>query len=182
MTAGAFILSGLLTAIIRPLAIRAGFVARPSKDRYHQTVIPLGGGIAIYTVIALAISASMIIVNFLLAPGHLKIFGESANEYITGFMRKSNQLTVILFCVSILFLLGLIDDKKHLGPFIKLVMQFAVAIIAALFADIRFGFFIHNQIVTSLMSAVWIVLLINVFNFLDNMDGASAGIAAIVSA
>jgi UDP-GlcNAc:undecaprenyl-phosphate GlcNAc-1-phosphate transferase len=42
-------------------------------------------------------------------------------------------------------------------------------------------FFIHHRLATSLMSAVWIVLLINVFNFLDNMDGATTGIAAIVS-
>jgi UDP-GlcNAc:undecaprenyl-phosphate GlcNAc-1-phosphate transferase len=33
-----------------------------------------------------------------------------------------------------------------------------------------------------LLSALWIALIINAFNFLDNMDGASAGIAAIASA
>ena len=32
-----------------------------------------------------------------------------------------------------------------------------------------------------MLSAVWIVLIINAFNFLDNMDGLAAGIAAIAS-
>ena len=32
------------------------------------------------------------------------------------------------------------------------------------------------------MSAFWIILIINAFNFLDNMDGLSAGIALIASA
>jgi UDP-GlcNAc:undecaprenyl-phosphate GlcNAc-1-phosphate transferase len=80
-----------------------------------------------------------------------------------------------------LFALGLWDDKKHLSPFFKLTVQFAVAIIAAFFADIRVELFIESKVVTSLLSAVWIVLIINAFNFLDNMDGASAGIAVIAS-
>jgi len=73
------------------------------------------------------------------------------------------------------------DDKKHLSPFFKLAVQFAVAITAAFFADIRIELFIESKIITSLLTAVWIVLIINAFNFLDNMDGASAGIAVIIS-
>jgi UDP-GlcNAc:undecaprenyl-phosphate GlcNAc-1-phosphate transferase len=42
-------------------------------------------------------------------------------------------------------------------------------------------FFIQNKIITSVLSAVWVVLIINAFNFLDNMDGLSAGIAVIAS-
>jgi len=73
------------------------------------------------------------------------------------------------------------DDKKHLGPFFKLAIQFAVAIIAAALGDVRVEFFIENRIITSVLSAVWIVLIINAFNFLDNMDGLAAGVAVIAS-
>ncbi|MHC4361973.1 MAG: MraY family glycosyltransferase, partial [Planctomycetota bacterium] len=52
-------------------------------------------------------------------------------------------------------------------------------IAAAAFADVRVELFIESRIVTSLLSAVWIVLIINAFNFLDNMDGLAAGIAVI---
>jgi UDP-GlcNAc:undecaprenyl-phosphate GlcNAc-1-phosphate transferase len=120
-------------------------------------------------------------VKFLAVPGHLDWLGESATDHIEGFVGKINKLMIILALVSALFLLGLWDDKKHLGPFFKLVVQFIIAICAALFADIRVEFFIENKIITSLLSAFWIVLIMNSFNFLDNMDGLSAGIAVITS-
>jgi UDP-GlcNAc:undecaprenyl-phosphate GlcNAc-1-phosphate transferase len=53
--------------------------------------------------------------------------------------------------------------------------------VAAAFADIRVELFIENKLITSALSAFWIVLIINAFNFLDNMDGAAAGIAAIAA-
>ena len=114
-------------------------------------------------------------------PGHLDFLGQSVTIHIEGFASKIPQLLIVLLCISILFILGLIDDTKHLGPFLKLAIQFVVAITAAFFADIRVEFFIESKIITSILSAFWIVLLINVFNFLDNMDGASTGIAAIAS-
>jgi UDP-GlcNAc:undecaprenyl-phosphate GlcNAc-1-phosphate transferase len=41
--------------------------------------------------------------------------------------------------------------------------------------------FIANKAVTTILSVFWIVLMINAFNFLDNMDGTSAGIALIAT-
>ena len=68
-----------------------------------------------------------------------------------------------------------------MGPAFKLVVQFAVATAAAIFADIRVEFFIASKLITTCLSVLWIVTIINAFNFLDNMDGLSAGIAAIVA-
>jgi UDP-GlcNAc:undecaprenyl-phosphate GlcNAc-1-phosphate transferase len=181
LLAGSFALSVILTAIVRKLAARAGFVAHPAADRYHETVIPLGGGIAIFTTLAVIVIAAMAVVKFLAVPGYLDWLGESITLHSPGFLSKIGQLVIILLCVLVLFLLGLRDDKKHLGPFFKLAVQFAVALVAAAFADIRVELFIENKIITSVLSAVWIVLIINAFNFLDNMDGASAGIAVIAS-
>ena len=119
--------------------------------------------------------------KFLAAPGHLDFLSESAATYASDFLHKISQLAIILLSVTILFLLGLWDDRKHLGPLIKLAVQFVVAIIAAAFGEVRVEFFIQSKIITSLLSAVWIVLIINAFNFLDNMDGLAAGIAVIAS-
>jgi len=117
----------------------------------------------------------------MLAPGQLPWLTEAADIDPADFLGKIHQLVIILLCALVLFLLGLWDDKKHLGPFFKLAVQFAVAITAAVFAEVRVEFFIENIIVTSALSAFWIVLIINAFNFLDNMDGAAAGIALIAS-
>lgn len=174
-------LSVILTAIARKVAERIGFVAHPTADRYHRSIIPLGGGIAIFTTIAAVIIASAVAIKFLFVPGRLHWLAQSANINPADFLGKTNQLVIILLSALVLFLLGLWDDKKKLGPFFKLIVQFAVAVTAASFAEVRVEFFIKNIAITTALSAVWIALIINAFNFLDNMDGASAGIAVIVA-
>jgi UDP-GlcNAc:undecaprenyl-phosphate GlcNAc-1-phosphate transferase len=178
---GSFVLSLALTYVAKKFALWTGFVSRPASDRFGQRIVPLGGGIGIFVTLAIVILASIAAVKFLALPGHLDWLGESVTIHTAGFLAQIGRLLIILFLVFVLFLLGLWDDKKHLGPFFKLGVQFAVAIAAAFFAEIRVEFFIHNIIITSLLSAVWIVLIINAFNFLDNMDGLSAGIAVITS-
>jgi UDP-GlcNAc:undecaprenyl-phosphate GlcNAc-1-phosphate transferase len=177
--AASFVLSVLLTAIVRKLSVRAGFVAQPAEDRYHQTTTPLGGGIAILITLMVFILGPTVAIKCI--PGRLDLIARTANIDLADFLTKINQLVVICLSILILFAVGLRDDRKHLGPFIKLAVQFAVAVIAAYFAQVRVEFFIENKIITSLLSAVWIVLIINAFNFLDNMDGLSAGIALITS-
>jgi len=127
------------------------------------------------------ILAAITAVKFLLAPGRLDWLGESVTIHTPGFLSKIGQLVIVLLSTLALFVLGLADDKKHLGPFFKLIVQFAVAIVAAAFADVRVELFIENKIITIILSAFWIVLIINAFNFLDNMDAAAAGIAVIAT-
>jgi UDP-GlcNAc:undecaprenyl-phosphate GlcNAc-1-phosphate transferase len=176
-----FVSSVILTALARRLAPRIGLVAHPKADRYHRSIIPLGGGMAIFGTLALFLMAGAAAMRFLIAPGYFGWLVERANLNPADFLHHSGELLVILLCATILFLVGLWDDKHALGPFIKLVFQFLVAVLAAAFADVRVELFIENRIVTLALSAFWIVLIVNAFNFLDNMDGASAGMAAIAS-
>jgi len=178
---GAFLLSVVLTAAVRAHSLRTGFVARPAENRFHESVIPLGGGTAIFLAIAIILLTGAGIAKFLIAPGLLSFIDESVTIHTEGFMTKMSDLLIVTSLAFVLYIVGLIDDKKHLGPFVKLIVQFAVALTAAGVADIRVEFFIQNRLVTSLLSAFWIVLIINAFNFLDNMDGLSAGIAVITS-
>ena len=180
MLIGSFLLSTILTTAARAFAIRVGFVAQPTADRYHQYVIPLGGGIAIFGTLAISILTAIISVKFLVPAGLFNWLGPSVIDYTQGFLGRINELIVILCAAAVLFALGLWDDKKPLGPYFKLTVQFAAAITVAAFADVRVEFFIENIVITTILSAVWIVFLINAFNFLDNMDGACAGISAIV--
>src|SRR5206468_2603105 len=80
-----------------------------------------------------------------------------------------------------LHVLGLWDDRKALGPYVKLVVQLlAAGVLVIAFPEMR--------VLTALRPAVsipvtilWIVGITNAFNFLDNMDGLSAGIAAVAT-
>jgi UDP-GlcNAc:undecaprenyl-phosphate/decaprenyl-phosphate GlcNAc-1-phosphate transferase len=176
---GSFAVSASLTALAKRIAPRVGLVAHPKADRYHRSIIPLGGGIAVFLTLAIFLVGAAATVRFLVAPGHLGWLAERAGLDPADFLRRSNELLVILLCAGILFAVGLRDDRRALGPFVKLIVQFAVAGVAAFFAEVRVEFFIESRFITAALSAFWIVLIINAFNFLDNMDGASAGIAVI---
>ncbi|MFA6186693.1 MAG: MraY family glycosyltransferase [Phycisphaerae bacterium] len=166
----AFACSAALTAVVKKIAVKLNFVAHPRQDRFHKSIIPLGGGIAIFTAIALFCLTAAICAKI----GKLPFYPKE-------FTNKSSELFIILACATVLFALGLWDDIKNLKPSTKLFVQFAAAFCAAYFADVRVELFIQSKIITSIISSVWIVLIINVFNFLDNMDGASAGIALIAT-
>src|SRR5205085_12341348 len=64
----------------------------------------------------------------------------------------------------------------------RLLVEFAVAAACVwLVPSLRLTAFIPFPIVTETLSVLWIVALINSFNMLDNMDGLSAGVAAIAA-
>ncbi|MEN6578016.1 MAG: MraY family glycosyltransferase [Phycisphaerales bacterium] len=178
---GSFTLSAVLTALAKRLAPCVGLVAHPKADRYHRSIIPLGGGIAIFATLATFLLGAAATIRFLVVPGHLNSLVERTGLNPADFLQRFDELAVILLCATVLFVVGLRDDKRALGPFVKLIVQFAVAGTAAYFADVRIEFFIESRIVTAALSAFWIVVIVNAFNFLDNMDGASAGIAVIAS-
>lgn len=168
-----FVLSALLTGLVRPVALRLGLVAYPRQDRYKKDIVPLGGGIAITATILLAmvlgtIGARILAVRFGLEPRDIS--------------ERLDELIWLALCICGLFTLGLTDDIKNLGPWTKLLLQAFTAVAAVVFAHTRINLFIHNELITTMLSVLWIMLLINVFNFLDNMDGMCAGIAAIVVA
>jgi UDP-GlcNAc:undecaprenyl-phosphate GlcNAc-1-phosphate transferase len=177
----AFISAVVLTACVRSRAIKRDFLSKPVSDRFSKKIVPLGGGIAIFSNIVFFLLLAVCLVKFLGTEEIEKIAPPLA-AYLEGFASRIPQLLVFIVCLTSLFTLGLVDDKKHLSPYTKLFLQFIIAFFAVAFAEIRVEFFIHNQLITTVLSVFWIVFLINAFNFLDNMDGLSAGIAAIIAA
>lgn len=173
------ICAAILTSLARILALRTGFVARPRVDRYHQRVVPMGGGLAIVGTLLLALISLLWLSMQSSLPNSLETWIPSSVQP-ADIANHRLELAVLIGCILVVFVMGLWDDKYHLGPFLKLTVQCIVALAAARFAHMRVEFFITNTWITSVLSALWIVIIINAFNFLDNMDGASAGIAAIV--
>ena len=82
--------------------------------------------------------------------------------------------------MEIMVIIGLIDDIKgaEFSPLLKLLGQASVAFFAVLLG-IKTSFFPYFWM-NFLISFFWIILITNSFNLLDNMDGLSAGTAAIV--
>jgi UDP-GlcNAc:undecaprenyl-phosphate GlcNAc-1-phosphate transferase len=92
---------------------------------------------------------------------------------------KTPESLVIIAGSSILFLVGLIDDLLHIKPYQKLIGQIiGVTII------IGYGLILpwtDSSVINIAITAFWLIGITNAINLLDNMDGLSAGIAAIAA-
>jgi UDP-GlcNAc:undecaprenyl-phosphate GlcNAc-1-phosphate transferase len=172
-----FLLTVVLVLVVRRMALRVGFVDKPGGRKTHAGPTALGGGIAIF----LAVSAPLLAVAVASAvakssPGLLPVPGGLAEDVARAAEQLPLLLTVLAGGLAI-FALGMYDDLHPLGPRAKLLGQFAVAIAVSLVPGIRITLFIQAPWIHVAVTAVWIVLMVNCFNLLDNMDGQSALVA-----
>ncbi|WP_428939162.1 glycosyltransferase family 4 protein [Fontivita pretiosa] len=169
------LISWLLTALMIRLAPRIGFVDKPGQRKIHAQPKPLGGGIAIFVAVALPMLAAIVAAS----GGLLPINDVHAEAYRGGILRQTPLALSLLLASLILHVMGLIDDRKALGPYVKLAVQFlAAAILVIPFPDVR-ALTMLGTIPSIVLTMLWIVAITNAFNFLDNMDGLSAGVAAV---
>ena len=163
---------------MRRLALRTGFVDEPGHRKIHTRPIALGGGSVIFCVTIVPLAVICAIVRW--APE--SFLPQGLVVHVQGLLNRTPQVLVLIGAAALLHATGLVDDKRHLGPLVKLAVQVVVAIAMATLGEIRFDFFISNLPVTTVLSVLWIVVIINAFNFLDNMDGLSAGTACVCAA
>src|SRR5436309_2253997 len=64
LLAASFVLSLALTAVIRNVAPRVGFVDRPGHRKIHYIPKPLGGGVAIFLAMAIPMVGGLLFVHF----------------------------------------------------------------------------------------------------------------------
>ena len=74
--------------------------------------------------------------------------------------------------------LGLLDDKHELKPAMKFAGQFLIALLVAA-AGVRITLFVPSPIFHYAITIIWLLTVINAFNFMDNMNGLCAGLGAI---
>ena len=179
--AGPFLLSAVLTYLVRGGSRRVGFIDQPGGHKQHTRTLAMGGGIAIIVAIVVPIMAGTLLARSLQGqllpewlPGALAI-------HLDGIASKSSAVLGILGCAVFLSILGLWDDKRPLGPWPKLLAQVAVAAFTTIFLGIRVMELLPIPF-SILATILWILVITNAFNFLDNMDGLSVGVAIIAAA
>jgi UDP-GlcNAc:undecaprenyl-phosphate GlcNAc-1-phosphate transferase len=107
---------------------------------------------------------------------------EAIARYVNGLWYRSSELMIILGLATIILLLGLLDDLVGLGWRVRLGSQVAVSVLLAAFATRATLFWpLNSPLIGGLLTVVWVVVLTNAFNFLDNMDGLAAGVGLIAS-
>ena len=141
-----------LTPVVRTLAQRFGFVAKPKTDRWHKKPTAMMGGVAIW----LAVIATYLV----LVP-------------------HSGAGWVVVGAASFLFVVGLADDLLHFKPYQKLIGQVIGAAIVVNYGLVLpwTRYLPLNMVIT----IFWLIGITNAVNLLDNMDGLATGIAAIAS-
>jgi len=175
---GPFLLSAVTTAVVRSLGQHAGFVDTPHAHKRHEKPVVLGGGVAIFVGIALPVVVGTAAARYLHGADVPSFVPWLIREHLDGMSSKFPVVLALMACVLVLHVVGLIDDRRALGPVPKFAAQIAVALVTAWPLGIRMLEFLPAP-VSIFATVVWIVLITNAFNFLDNMDGLSAGVAAI---
>ncbi len=156
---------------------RIGYMDIPHKHKAHKIATPLGGGIAVFLSIALIIIAGILAVHTNIV-SHLPYINQ-LTDFHTGVVIRTQQILGILFCAFILLILGIFDDVKDFGPFLKLAIQFAVAGLVVIGFDVRLYLFIKIPAIGYAITILWIVTITNAINFMDNTDGLAGGVALI---
>lgn len=142
------------TPWIRQLAIWLGFVDAPAQRKLHSTPMPLMGGVGIFLGAIVAV---------LLFSGQL-----------------AASIRGVVLATSVVAIVGLVDDRLHIPAWAKLGGQFIGFLVL-----VYYGIHVRLPLPPILNYAItflWVAGISNAINFLDNMDGLSAGISAVVSA
>jgi UDP-GlcNAc:undecaprenyl-phosphate/decaprenyl-phosphate GlcNAc-1-phosphate transferase len=145
-------LSLALTPVVRALARRWGFVAKPKVDRWHKNATAMMGGVGIW----LAVMGTYLVL-----------------------LPHTQQGWVVVGAASFLFLVGLVDDWLHVKPYQKLIGQVVGAAIVVNYGLVLP--WTRSLPVNMLITIFWLIGITNAINLLDNMDGLATGIAAIAS-
>jgi UDP-GlcNAc:undecaprenyl-phosphate GlcNAc-1-phosphate transferase len=163
-----FLASSILTCLliypIRLIALKISALDLPNRDRkFQDEPVPYLGGIAIIVSITIVV-----------------FFAGSFSDAL-GIQINSSFLFIIP--VILLGLVGLIDDLKGLGAFIRFIFQTLMALIVSVtfFETQLFSTLFGSETMGLLITTIWIIGITNSINFVDNIDGGAAGIVGIVS-
>jgi len=175
--ASGFVVAISSTAVVRKLAPRWGLIDQPAARKVHETPTALGGGIGIWLGMVVPLAAAQILLSF---EPITQLLPQELAAHVAGISTRSGQLWGIIAWGTLLAAMGLIDDLKNLPWAPRLVVQI-VAAVGLVSMGVRATLFTDAAWIGYVATALWILVLTNSFNFLDNMDGLTGGIGVITS-
>lgn len=141
----------LFIQMLTPLALNIGLVDRPKGRKNHSGEVPLVGGLSIFC--ALVVSSVFLNVAF-------------------------PNMTLFIISMSLVVILGVLDDFFDLSVVIRLCVQFFVAFLFVFVGDyqisylgIFFGYSLHLGNLSIPFTLLAVVAAINMFNMIDGIDG-----------
>lgn len=159
-----FALTSVLTPLMRFIALRFGVLDTPTQaHKTHVSPTPYLGGVAIViSTVSVSYGASL----------------------VSNFSRNTFQLaSTIIVPATLMALIGLIDDIKHLQPWPRFIAQNLIALVSAaiLVSTDTLGSPTGLFALDLAITVLWLVGVTNAINFFDNVDGGASGTVAISS-
>jgi UDP-GlcNAc:undecaprenyl-phosphate/decaprenyl-phosphate GlcNAc-1-phosphate transferase len=158
-----------LTRFVRNLAMGRGWVTPPLQARdLHKTPIPRLGGLPIFLSFVVSIAVAWL-----------------AGLYFPTLVLVPSVRTLLIILVpgTLIFLLGLYDDIRSVGPYTKFAVQ-AIAAIMLFAGGLRildlprvFGGRHLAWPIGLPITILWVIGITNAFNLIDGLDGLAAGSA-----
>lgn len=162
LAVGSAALSCLLTYVIWRVALSRGILDVPNERSSHQVPTPRGGGLAIVLVATAGFS-------------YLALVGVVDNSLFAALMGG----------VAVAFV-GFIDDRRALSPGVRLAAHLGAALWALAWLGglpaLRFGAHLvplgAGGLIIGVLGIVWVL---NLFNFMDGIDGLAASEATFIA-
>ena len=185
--ASAFVAAAVSLPLWRRWCVRVGLVDAPGHRKIHDRTVPLAGGLAVMTGLLVPIALAALFLWWQGIEGRPPaeaafltsgMDSGSASLLRYGFGRRALELGGILAGAVGMLVVGLIDDHCELRPATKFAGQALIAFLVAA-CGARITLFVPNTLFHYAATMLWILTIINAFNFMDNMNGLCSGLGAI---
>jgi len=153
LAGGVLIASWSGTRTVIEWLTRKNVLDHPNERSSHSEPTPRGGGLAILA----AVLPALIVVHFSI-PG------------------QNNSIITLVVLTAVLGLVSWVDDTRNLKPAVRLVAQISTVLLAILFSSINpipALQFLPSVLQIAIIVLGW-VWFINLFNFMDGIDGLAA--------
>ena len=150
-----FLLAFAMTYFMRAYALKKNIIDNPNERSSHSVPTPRGGGVAV-------------VCSYLLA---------------LAVLIYSQQLTVhigltLMGAGFVIALLGFLDDHGHINSMLRLAIHFLVAIGAVIslggFAEVTIFNGLQLGFVANIIAVLFLVWLLNLYNFMDGINGIAS--------
>lgn len=157
-----FLISFFGTLIVRKGALKKNIIDIPNERSSHSVATPRGGGLAI--AVAWFIAVIWMFVN----------------------NQLESSLFYALLAGVLLVLIGVLDDIYNIKPLLRFIIQFISVSIGLYFINglnkVDLGFITIDSIyILTPIAVIGLIWFINLFNFLDGIDGYASSEAIFIS-
>ncbi|MBN2508028.1 MAG: undecaprenyl/decaprenyl-phosphate alpha-N-acetylglucosaminyl 1-phosphate transferase [Verrucomicrobia bacterium] len=166
--------SALSLPVWRRLCWKLGLVDAPGERKLHPETVALAGGWAVLTGLLVPMGC-LAALDAWTGPG-----SGLRGLWVPQPPAQPIPLAALLAGALGMTLLGAADDRWELRPPVKLAGQLLVALLVAL-AGLRFAPLAPGTGWSCGVTVLWILIVTNAFNFMDNMNGLCAGLGAIAA-